>query len=69
LLERAIDPDRFYRTHRSALVRLDLIREIRAESPYTFSALLATGARVPVSRERIKELERRLGVGLRGLSG
>jgi len=56
-LEAALDPTRFRRTHRSALVRLDLIREIRNESPYSWSALLSTGQRVPVSRERLKGLE------------
>ena len=59
-LEASLDPTRFQRTHRSALVRLDLIREIRSESPYTWCALLATGQRVPVSRERLKALERAL---------
>jgi two-component system LytT family response regulator len=61
-LEASLDPARFHRTHRSALVRLDLIRELRADSPYTYSALLSTGARVPVSRERVKQLEARLKV-------
>jgi two-component system LytT family response regulator len=59
-LEASLDPAMFHRTHRSALVRLDLIREIRAESPYSFSALLSSGARVPVSRERVKSLEEKL---------
>ncbi|MDB4874816.1 MAG: response regulator receiver [Gemmatimonadetes bacterium] len=61
-LEASLDPARFHRTHRSALVRLDLIRELRADSPYAYSALLSTGARVPVSRERVKQLEARLKV-------
>lgn len=56
-LEASLDPSRFHRTHRSALVRLDLIREIVAESAYSHVALLATGARVPVSRERLRGLE------------
>ena len=59
-LETSLGPERFHRTHRSALVRLDLIREVRAESPYSYSALLATGERVPVSRERVKSLQARL---------
>jgi two-component system, LytTR family, response regulator len=59
-LEAALDPALFHRTHRSALVRVDLIREVRAESAYTYSALLSTGARVPVSRERLKSLEIKL---------
>jgi two-component system LytT family response regulator len=60
VLEASLDPAAFVRTHRSALVRADLIRELRAESPYSYSALLASGARVPVSRERYKALEARL---------
>jgi DNA-binding LytR/AlgR family response regulator len=56
-LESSLDPERFHRTHRSALVRLDLIREIRMDSPYSYSALLTTGTRVPVSRERVKGVE------------
>ena len=60
-LEAALDPAHFQRTHRSALVRLELIRELRRESPYSWSALLSTGQRVPVSRERLKALERALG--------
>jgi two-component system, LytTR family, response regulator len=56
-LEAALDTTKFVRTHRSALVRIDLIREIAAESAYSFSARLASGAKVPVSRERLKRVE------------
>lgn len=56
-LEDSLDPRRFHRTHRSALVRLDLIRELRADSPYSYSAILASGERVPVSRERFRGVE------------
>ena len=59
-LESVLDPARFRRAHRSAIVRVDLIRELRAESPYSYSALLATGERVPVSRERLRSLEETL---------
>jgi two-component system, LytTR family, response regulator len=55
-LEASLDPDLFVRTHRSALARTDLIREIRAQSPYSYTAVLTTGARVPVSRERLKRV-------------
>jgi two-component system LytT family response regulator len=59
-LEALLDAARFHRTHRSALVKVELIREVRAESPYSYSALLSTGDRVPVSRERVKSLRSRL---------
>jgi two-component system LytT family response regulator len=60
-LEASLDPRDFVRTHRSALVRAALIREVRRESPYSFSALLTTGARVPVSRERVAAVEKAVG--------
>jgi len=60
-LEAALDPARFVRTHRSARVRVDLIREIVAQSPYSYCARLASGDKVPVSRERLKRLEAALG--------
>jgi len=56
-LESSLDRARVHRTHRSALVRLDPIRELRADSPYSYSAVLITGARVSVSRERFKGVE------------
>ncbi len=59
-LESVLDPTTFRRVHRSAIVRVDLVRELRPESPYSWSALLATGERVPVSRERLKGLEETL---------
>lgn len=60
-LEEMLDPARFFRTHRSAIVRLDLVREIRADSPYASSVVLATGAKVPLSKERQRRLEDVLG--------
>jgi two-component system LytT family response regulator len=59
-LEAALDPNLFFRCHRSAIVRLELVREIRAESAYAFSATLSSGARVPVSRDRRDALEAQL---------
>jgi two-component system LytT family response regulator len=59
-LEAALDPTRFVRTHRSAIARLDLIREVTTDSPYSSTAILSTGARVPVSRERLRNLEQTL---------
>lgn len=56
-LEAALEPERFVRVHRSAIVRLDLVREIRADSAYASSVVLSTGARVPLSRDRQKRLE------------
>jgi two-component system LytT family response regulator len=57
VLEARLDPAQFYRTHRSAIVRLDLVREIRTISRYEHSVTLATGAQVPLSRDRRARLE------------
>ena len=52
-----LDPSRFMRVHRSAIVNVTCIREIRAGSSHDAVAVLATGARVPISRGRRSKLE------------
>jgi|SRR5579884_3455843 len=59
-LEMSLDPRQFLRCHRSAIVRLAAIREIRQDSVYTCSAILASGARIPVSKSKLKQLQARL---------
>ena len=55
-------PARLVRIHRSAIVRLDLVEAV-LESPGGDDAVrLKTGAQLEVSRGRIEELERRLGL-------
>jgi two-component system LytT family response regulator len=62
-LEAALDPAVFFRSHRSALVRLDRVREIRADGPYSSHLVLASGARAPLARDRMRALEERIGGG------
>lgn len=50
-LEQRLDSARFVRTHRSAIVNANRIREVRTERGETI-VLLGDGARVPVSRRR-----------------
>ena len=52
---------RFLRCHRSAMVALGRIRELRPEAGGTGELCLDTGDRVPVSRDRMADLRRRLG--------
>lgn len=59
-LEALLAP-RFFRTHRSAMVALDAIRELEPDPGGTGEVRLADGARVPVSRDRMPELRARLG--------
>ena len=62
-LEERLDPSRFIRVHRSAIVRLDLIESIVRGAGGDYAVKLRGGARIKVSRGRIEELERRMGVG------
>lgn len=56
-LESRLDPAIFFRTHRSAIVRLDAIRAIGGKSSYEYHVVLASGALVPLSRDRRARLE------------
>jgi two-component system, LytTR family, response regulator len=56
-LAEALDPAEFFRTHRSAIVRLAEVREVRTDGAYSASVVLASGVRVPLSRDRVRELE------------
>ncbi len=51
-----LDPALFFRTHRGAIVRLDLVRELMAVQDGGAVAVLRDGARVPVSRRRVEPL-------------
>lgn len=63
-LQRRLDPDAFFRVHRSALVNLAFLRELRRVGDRRYVAILADPAetRVPVSRDRLPDLKRRLGL-------
>jgi two-component system, LytTR family, response regulator len=52
MLEARLDPARFIRTHRSAIVQLQLIAALERKRLGNHSALLRSGARVPVGRQR-----------------
>jgi two-component system LytT family response regulator len=54
-LEMRLDPARFARVHRAAIVQLDRVRELRGDE-----IVLRDGPHIPVSRRRRGELERRL---------
>jgi two-component system LytT family response regulator len=53
----ALNPSEFFRTHRSAIVRLAEIRQIRVDGPYSASVVLSGGARAPLSRDKVRSLE------------
>jgi two-component system, LytTR family, response regulator len=57
-LEARLDPARFVRVHRSAIVQLDQVRELRLGGPSGDDAavVLRDGTRVPVSRRRLAQV-------------
>jgi two-component system LytT family response regulator len=53
-LETRLDPARFVRIHRTAIVRLDIVRELKTQSGETGAVVvLRDGTRLPVSRRRV----------------
>jgi two-component system, LytTR family, response regulator len=58
-LETRLDPSRFARLHRAAIVQLDRVRELRSTARGD-EAILRDGARIPVSRRRRAVLDRLL---------
>ncbi len=58
-LEMRLDPLRFARAHRTVIVQLDRVRELRATAKGD-TAILRDGSHVPVSRRRRPVLERLL---------
>lgn len=60
-VEGRLEPHGFYRIHRSALVNLDRIAELRHESHGDYRVLLDDGTRLTLTRTRKPGLEARLG--------
>lgn len=61
-LEDRLDPGRFFRIHRSAIVRIDLVDTLLRGAGGDYEVQLKDGTRLRVSRSRREALERRLGV-------
>ena len=59
-LEEQLDPSRFMRIHRSAIVRLAMVDTLHKGSGGDYEVQLRNGVRLSVSRSRREELERRL---------
>lgn len=61
-LEDRLDPRQFIRIHRSAIVRLSLVETLLRGAGGDYEVQLKGGLKLPVSRSRREELEKRLGV-------
>jgi two-component system LytT family response regulator len=61
-LEERLDPAKFFRIHRSAIVRLDLIETLIRNPGGDYAVLLKGGVKLKVSRGRFERLEELMGV-------
>lgn len=64
-LAQRLDPVKFLRIHRSAIINLDYLKELEHEGDRKYAAILSDPAktRLPVSRERLEDLKKILGLG------
>ena len=62
VLEDRLDPALFFRVHRSAIVRFDLIEGLTRNASGDYTVQLKGGLTLKVSRSRSDELERRMGL-------
>jgi len=60
-LEGQLDPERFLRIHRSAIVRMDLVEALVRTSSGDYEVVLKGGTKLPVGRSRREAVQRRLG--------
>ena len=61
-LEQRLDPSRFFRIHRSAIVRIDRIDAFLKQAGGDYAVRLKDGTELSVSRNKREELERLIGV-------
>jgi two-component system, LytTR family, response regulator len=69
VLERRLDPARFFRIHRSAIVQLDRVEALQQRPGGEIAVRLRGGRELAVSRSRRRELEARLAAGGPGAAG
>lgn len=61
-LEERLDPERFFRIHRSSIVQLDRVEALLVNAGGDYAVRLKNGRRLKVSRSRREALEERLGL-------
>ncbi len=60
-MEASLDPEKFFRIHRSSIVRLDFVRELQPHYHGEYVVVLDDGTKLSLSRSRRKKLEGMLG--------
>ncbi len=62
-LEERLDPDRFFRIHRSTIVQIDRVEALLTAPGGDYAVRLTDGTRLRLSRSRRDDFARRLGLG------
>lgn len=64
VFEKKLDPSKFLRVHRSAIINMDFIETLEREGDRKFVAVLTDSlkTRVPISRERFDEVKKWFGI-------
>lgn len=62
-LETRLDPDQFVRVHRTAIVRIECIRELQTATPGAYGVVLADGTKVRMSRLYRAKFQERFATG------
>ena len=62
VLEERLDPDKFFRVHRSAIVRFELIEGLTRNASGDYTVQVRGGLELKVSRSRSEALEQRMGL-------
>lgn len=60
--EQVLDPDQFFRAHRSFIVNLQQLTRIEPLEKNTYVALLKSGKKIPLSRSAYSKLKEKLGI-------
>jgi two-component system LytT family response regulator len=61
-LEKQLPPEQFLRVHRSHIIRLDQMEKLEKYGKESYMVILKDGAKVQVSKSRIKSLKEQLGI-------
>lgn len=61
-LEEQLDPARFFRIHRSSIIRLDQIDTLLRDPGGDYAVRLKSGTKLDVSRNRVEQLEKWMGL-------
>jgi two-component system, LytTR family, response regulator len=60
--EQMLDPELFFRTHRSFIINLQQLTRIEPMEKNSYVALLKTGKKIPLSRQAYSKLKEKLGI-------